>query len=343
LQPQLIGVNFHGYESSSYQNRSTPHPPENYIEDSFRIFADSGFTCVRVTLYWESLELNRDRCLDDLGVIADSADKHGIKCIYDNHQWECSSWIGNGIGMPNSVMSRYYERTSAERTPNYNTKKDFWDKWWNRKIKTIDDKDGWEAQLSYFADIIKVFNDRKSTFGFEILNEPEVFSLSHYYKIRQYHDYMIKELRKMTSKPLMFCWALPHVSFDNPLLQARIAPAYHKHDNVIYDAHSYSLSVTRMMYFRLIRLLMRNIPLYLGEFNSGFTSGAILNQDQLSEYMNICKKSEVYGCALWRWSYIHDQNIPAFNLARIVDGKIQPGTYFNYFVKALKEAKILLH
>jgi len=88
---------------------------------------------------------------------------------------------------------------------------------------------------------------------------------------------------------------------------------------------------------------MRNVPLYLGEFNSGFTSGAILNQDQLSEYMNMCKKSEVYGCALWRWSYIHDQNIPAFNLARIVDGKIQPGTYFNYFVKALKEAKILLH
>ena len=195
MQPQLIGVNFHGYESSSYQNRSTPHPPENYIEDSFRIFADSGFTCLRVTLYWESWELNRDRCLDNLRVIADSADKHGIKCIYDNHQWECSSWIGNGIGMPNSVMSRYYERTSAKRTPNYNTEKDFWDKWWNRKIKTIDDKDGWEAQLSYFADIIKLFNDRKSTFGFEILNEPEVFSLSHYYKIRQYHDYMIKELK----------------------------------------------------------------------------------------------------------------------------------------------------
>jgi Cellulase (glycosyl hydrolase family 5) len=343
LQLQLIGVNFHGYESSSYQNRSTPPPPENYIENSFRIFADSGITCVRVTFYWESWELNRDRCLDDLGAIADSADKHGIACIYDNHQWECSSWIGNGIGMPNSVMSRYYEMTPAERAANYNTKKNFWNRWWNRKIETAGGKDGWDAQLSYFADIIRRFNNRKSTFGFEILNEPEVFSLSHYNKIRQYHDYMIKELRKITDKPLIFCWALPHVSFDNPILQARIFPAYHKHNNVIYDGHSYPLSRTRMIYFRQIRRLMGNVPLYVGEFNSGFTSGAVLNQDQLYEYINMCKRFEVYGCALWRWSYIHDQNVPAFNLARIVDGKIQPGTYFNYFVKAFKEAKIQLH
>jgi Cellulase (glycosyl hydrolase family 5) len=340
---QLLGVNFHGYKSSSYQNRFTPPPPKNYIDDSFRIFADSGITCVRVTFYWESWELNREQCLDDLRVIADSADKYGITCIYDNHQWECSSWIGCGIGMPNSVMSNYYERMPAEHIPNFNTKKDFWNRWWNRKIKTADDKDGWDAQLSYLVDFIKLFNNRKSTFGFEILNEPEVFSLSHYNKIGQYHDYMIKELRKITDKPLMFCWALPHVSFDNPILQARIFPSRHKHNNMIYDVHSYPLSLIRMTYFRLIRLLMGNIPLYIGEFNSGFTSGAVLNQDQLLEYMNICKKFGVYGCAFWRWSYTYDQNIPAFNLAHVVGGKIEPGIYFKYFLKALRETEIIPH
>jgi cellulase (glycosyl hydrolase family 5) len=339
---QLIGVNFHGYQSSSYQNRYTLPPPENYIEDSFRTFAENGITCVRVTIYWESWELNRDECLDDLGVIADSADKHGITCIYDNHQWECSSWIGSGIGMPNSVMSRYYEKMPAEHAANYNTKKDFWDRWWNRKVETANGKDGWDAQLSYFADIIKLFNNRKSTFGFEILNESEVFSLSHYNKIRQYHDYMIRELRKITDKPLIFCWALPHGSFDNPILQASIFPSYHKNNNVIYDGHSYPLSLTRMIYFKLIRRLMGNLPLYIGEFNSGFTNGAILAQDKLYEYIKMCKRFEVYGCALWRWSYIHDQNIPAFNLTRIVDGKIQPGVYFNYFLKALREANNIL-
>jgi len=48
--------------------------------------------------------------------------------------------------MPNSVMSRYYERAPAERAANYNTKKDFWNRWWNRKIETVDGKDGWDAQ-----------------------------------------------------------------------------------------------------------------------------------------------------------------------------------------------------
>jgi hypothetical protein len=81
-------------------------------------------------------------------------------------------------------MSRFDLHVECNHAANYNTKKDFWNRWWNRKIKTAYDKDGWDAQLSYFADIIKVFNDRKSTFGFEILNEPEVFSLSHYNKIR---------------------------------------------------------------------------------------------------------------------------------------------------------------
>ena len=340
LQLQLIGLNFHGYESSSYQNRFTPPPPKNYIEDSSRIFADNGITCIRVTVYWESWELNRDSCLRDLRVIADSADENGITCIYDNHQWECSLWIGSGIGMPNSIMSKYYERASPEHIPDFNTKRDFWNRWWNRKITTADDDDGWDAQLRYFGDIIKQLDNRSSTIGFEILNEPEVFSLSHYNKIRQYHDYMIKELRKMTMKPLILCWALPHLSFDNSLLQARAIPAYHKHNDLIYDGHSYPLSFARMAYFMSIRHLVGNIPLYIGEFNSGFTNGATLDQNQLSEYMHICRKFEVYGCALWRWSYIHDQNIPAFNLTHIIEGKIHPGTNFNYFTKALKKAGI---
>jgi hypothetical protein len=113
------------------------------MEDSFRIFAENGITHVRVTFYWESWELNRDRCLEDLSVIADSVEKYGIMCIYDNHQWECSPWIGYGIGMPNSVISKYYEMRPADSKPNYDIKKDFWDRWWNRKIKKVNDKDGW--------------------------------------------------------------------------------------------------------------------------------------------------------------------------------------------------------
>jgi hypothetical protein len=67
--------------------------------------------------------------------------------------------------------------------------------------------------------------DRKSTLGFEILNEPEVFLLRDYYKVDVYHDFMVKEIRKITDKPLPFCWALSHGVVDNPILQALVAPA----------------------------------------------------------------------------------------------------------------------
>jgi aryl-phospho-beta-D-glucosidase BglC (GH1 family) len=121
---RLIGVNFHGYGSSVYQNGSTPVPPENYIEDSFRIFSNNGITCVRITLYWESWEHDTREFNIDLETIASTADKYGIKCIYDNHQWECSSWIGSGIGFPNSLMSNYYERAvQPGKIPSYSIKR----------------------------------------------------------------------------------------------------------------------------------------------------------------------------------------------------------------------------
>jgi hypothetical protein len=335
LSFELPGVNFHGYESTAYQNRTTPLPPSNYIQDSFKIFADTGITCIRVTFSWESWELDRDGFLEDLKVIAQSADNYGIRCIYDNHQWECSSWIGNGIGMPNSIMSPYYEKESAERESKYSTKKDFWNRWWNREIKSVNGVDGWDAQLFYLKDIVIMLENHKSTFGFEILNEPEVFSSSQYRKAGIYHDYMISELRKITNKTLFFCWALPHRLSDSPLLQRLLSPTIK--ENVIYDAHSYPPSTSRMMHFRLTTLLMGNIPLYIGEFNSGFTNGVTMTQNELSRYVKRFRNFGICGWALWRWSYIRDNNIPAFNLTKIIDkNKIQPGIYFSYFVNALK-------
>ena len=49
---------------------------------------------------------------------------------------------------------------------------------------------------------------------------------------------------------------------------------------------------------------MGDIPLYMGEFNSGFTPGTTLTQKQFSEYVKRFKKFRTCGWALWRWSYI---------------------------------------
>jgi hypothetical protein len=333
----LIGTNFHSYGSAVYQNKITPVPPQNYVEDSFGIFADNGITCVRVTVHWESWELDMNQFREDLNLVADAADKYGIMCIYDNHQWECSSWIGCGIGMPNSIMSRYYEKRSADREPDYDTKKDFWNRWWNREIKTVHGVDGWDAQLVYLTDIVRLLGKHKSTFGFEILNEPEVFRISDYRKVGHYHDYVIKELRKITNKPIFFCCVLPHRGvMDNSVFQALASPTIV--DNVVYDGHSYPPSISRMLYFRVATLLMAKIvPLYVGEFSSGFNNGTILTEEkQVCQYVKRFKQFGACGWALWRWSYIQDRNIPAFNLTKIIDDRIRPGVLFTYFRNALR-------
>jgi hypothetical protein len=86
-----------------------------------------------------------------------------------------------------------------------------------------------------------------------------------------------------------------------------------------------------MIYFKLVSILMRNVPLYIGEFNSGFTGDSTLTQKQCSQYIDRFKRFRTCGWALWRWSYIHDRNIPAFNLAKVTDNRIEPGIFFTYF------------
>lgn len=234
-------------------------------------------------------------------------------------------------------MSTLSAKRNAENIPDCRTKKDFWNRWWNRTIKTKDGVDGWNAQLIYFREVIKLLTNSKSTFGFEILNEPEVFEISHYRKVGHYHDYMIKELRKLTDKQLLFCCALPHGVIDNPVLQALTRPT--TKENVIYDCHSYPPSLSRMIYFKFISSLMGGIPLYMGELNSGFTPGTTLTQKQFSEYVKRFKKFRTCGWALWRWSYIYDRNIPAFNLSKITENRIEPNIFFTYFKNVLRTTK----
>ena len=245
------------------------------------------------------------------------ADKYGIKCIYDNHQWECSSWIGSGIGFPNSLMSNHFEKTSSpESIPSYKAKKNFWDGWWNRNLQTVDGIDGWEAQATFLMDVVKLLNGRKSTFGFELLNEPPVFSISHYFKIRIYYDFLINTLRKETDKPIIFCWAHPQRLLDILPLQVRASPT--SKQNVIYDCHPYPPSPIHLLYFKLTSMLIeKSMPLFIGEFNSGTEFNASLKEDQASRYVKRLGMMGIIGWAVWRWSYVKDDNIPAFNLAAV--------------------------
>jgi len=329
-----IGVNFQGFRSSAYQNRITPEPPQDYIEDSFEIFSKNNISVLRIPYSWESWEADKSGFYEDLEKISKVADAYSISCIYDNHQWECSSWLGRGIGMPNSLLSSDYTKSTG-RPPTREVLKDFWKRWWNRKITNNDNIDGWEAQISFVKEVMNYLNNKKSTFGFEVLNEPQVYNALDYDKVGRYHTYAISNLRAISDKPLFFNAAISNTSIDNPILQSQVAPK--NGDNVIYDIHMYPPSYYNMQFFRFTSSIARNLQVYVGEFNSDYKYGANLSKDQLMKYLNLFHRFKIFGCTLWRWYYIRDLNIPAFNLTQVENGRINPNANFINLSDALKE------
>ena len=100
-----LGVNMRGYYTSMPQSREgfkTPFPA-NYYENSLELLSKTKvIDHVRYRFYWESYERDPGTFIKELEYIAKTADKYGIKVIYDNHQFHTSSWLsaGRGTGFP---------------------------------------------------------------------------------------------------------------------------------------------------------------------------------------------------------------------------------------------------
>ena len=267
----LLGVNFHGFSCALRQNGEvTPssqpqQPPDDYMDDSFRIFEQSGVQCIRVPLYWESYERNPECFNQEIDSISSLADKYGISCIYDNHQWKCSSYFGDGIGFPNSLLqSSFGEDLSAINSTGYPSKqilKKFWNGWWDRKLKTTEGKDCWDAQLEFLEGVINRIESKNSTLGFEILNEPMIFRQADFGKVGIYHDYFIKRISALTDKSLFFCFTSsdPLITLNVPWEQAKTKPTDNVDNKIIFDVHPYPPTSLTMGYYKSICWLMKNI------------------------------------------------------------------------------------
>lgn len=202
--------------------------------------------------------------------------------------------MGWGIGMPYSIVSSLYKNRNGQK-PDDTEIRDFWNNWWDQKLKTVDGEDAWSAQVRFLSSIVNRVKARRSTFGFEILNEPELYNISHYRKVGTYHEYMVKELRKITNRPLFFRAPQSHMSIDTSFLQGLTFPI--TKNNVIYDVHVYPPTYGNLAWFKLNAFAEGNIPVYIGEFNSGYTNGTTLSTSRLDEYIGLLKNSKVCGWA----------------------------------------------
>jgi hypothetical protein len=81
---------------------------------------------------------------------------------------------------------------------------------------------------------------------------------------------------------------------------------------------------------------MKKISMYVGEFNAGINKGVTIGGRQFKEYIKRLKDFKVYGCAFWEWSYIVDNDHPAFNLATVINDQIYPNSNFESLANTMR-------
>jgi hypothetical protein len=195
----------------------------------------------------------------------------------------------------------------------------------------------WERQAEFVKEVVTLTRDYRAVIAYEILNESEIWREVDYSKINQYNAFMVGQLRPLVQSRHRFVisWALPRGGVADTIRHQRDQfTGLPDLRDLIYDGHVYPPSHLRLFYFRSI-VAPLGIPLWIGEFNSGFTAGVTLGKKQLFKYIQKFKNAGIYGWNLWKFDYRFDSNIPAFNLAQIVNNRIRPAESFHHLAEAI--------
>ena len=364
----LIGVNMKGmYTSLNYERFPNITITSDYYDESFKLIKNMGMNHVRYVLYWEAYENNPALFLQELENVATLADKWGLKIIYDNHQFHTSSWLDNkrGTGFPSFLFDKhlYPINSGVTTSSNSTTTVLWWKNWWNRNVteEVNSNMDGWILHAHFLKTLVNILDNHNSTKGYEILNEPQVFSKDQWSKIGKYYEYMINDLRTQTNKTIVLDMTIP-VNFHDTRINvtsenmAKIIP---KDRNSIFKISLYGIPLDDNYQERKLELLVNvskiaKIPLYVGEWNhvkrekkltventddvSKINStNSDLTQNDSDTLVNKFASLKVYGWAFWNWNYVNTppQNFNLINVTK--NGDILPTKYFNILKNSLEE------
>ena len=340
-----VGPNMKGFYTSANTRKDIEgHMPANYYEDSFRLIHDAGMNHVRFIFYWEAYEKNPSLFLQELDTVAQSAEKYGIKVIYDNHNYQTSSWlesIANGFPLTlfESNPDRYpYDSGGSIK---YETAKIWWTDWWDRSVKDTNGNDGWTLLADFLKKIIHALDNYESTLGYEILSEPQVHSKDQWEKIGQFNTFMVDELRKITQKTIAYSWTVPfelHTPIDvNPENIAKMTPA--NKNNVVFKISLYGMPEESVFQQNKLETFIEasqiaGVPLYIGEWNNvrreltttddGMTiyktnpESSDISQEETTLLVDMFNDLDVFGWAYWKWDLKEDK-VASFNLITVVE------------------------
>ncbi len=360
-----VGVNMRGVHtavSEQKANVTTPLPP-NYYEDSFRTLAEAGMNHVRYTFYWEAYVVDPVAFMNELQMVANAADKYGIKVIYDNHQFHTSSYLNpqRGNGFPSALVESDPKFSyGAGGSPKYETANLWWTDWWNRSIKDVNGTDGWVLLRDFLQTIVNATDNHPSTLGYEILSEPQVHDPDQWKMIGAFNSYMVNELRNLTQKTLVYSMNIP-VDLKspigvNPTNLADMSPD--NKTNVVFKISLYGIPEPDTYQGDRLAIFLRTseinqVPLYVGEWNNVLREAAIneegervfninpersdISQDEANLIVETFKDIGAWGTAYWQWR-LQPHQVDNYNLVNATDGTIGTTQYFDILKNAYQNS-----
>ena len=356
----FYSIDLYGLTTSRSQAKTTSSLlPPNYYDDSFRIISQSGMNHVRLVFYWEAYEKNPTAFIKELTTIAQTADKYGLKVMYDNHQFHTSSWLDptRGIGFPSSlfkVNTTAYPAGGGGQTKDVPART-WWTNWWNKAIKDASGVDGWTLQANFLKKIVSTVDSHPSTLGYEILSEPQVHSVTQWSKIGMYNSFMVNQLRTLTHKTIAYSMNIPIDQKSMTTLGvtaqnlAKMAPA--NKQNVVFKISMYGSPSSSSFQANKLRTLVQarqitGTPLYIGEWNNVKREKTIdeegqivskinpqlsdINQTEAIQMVQTFKRIGAWGAAYWIWNF-QSHIVSNYNLIAVISkaAPMAPTKYFD--------------
>jgi aryl-phospho-beta-D-glucosidase BglC (GH1 family) len=238
---QLRGAVFMDPVLSKREAGGMFNAPNNYVGESMRHLNLHGLNVVRVPFYWESFHNNPSAFLNELEVVARAAQANDICVIFDNHHWYTSShWDieiagkSDGRGFPSFAVKSFPTRNNDYEA----TAGPFWKAFLSNDI-SVGGKKIWEVQADFFAKVVNRVDRFESVIGYEILNEPHLFSKDQYDDLGNYHTYMAKKIRGITDKMIFFDRETARGFPRDAASEHKIVPT--GVPNIVYGPHLYSV------------------------------------------------------------------------------------------------------
>lgn len=359
----FYGVNMKGYHTSMPQARTIGSiMPANYFDDSFKLISEAGMNHVRFVFYWESYERDPTNFMLELQSVAQAADKYNVNVIYDNHQFHTSSWFNpqRGTGFPSFLFQDNPAYPAGNGGgPKYAPAKAWWTDWWNQAVKDTNGTDGWTLQAEFLKKIVGTLDSHKSTLGYEILSEPQVHNVDQWEKIGKFNTFMVSELRKLTSKVLVYSMNIP-IDLKSPINLtpenlAKMKPQ--NSTNLVFKISIYGLPTESSYQQQKFNTFLKasnitGVPIYVGEWNNVLREQTVIEdgtsvfeinpfasditQEQANLFVKTFKDLDIWGLAYWKWDFV-SLDTPNFNLISIGDnGEIATNKYFRQLKIALE-------